>query len=101
MTRKTDAKHVEDFALEPVRNRPDRHETSGSFVCGQRNLQAQPRVVRERIKNGDEIEAFFATRPVDGGIVLEQVEFLFVAGITGNFSKLSSIDDKIRLLAIF
>ncbi len=79
MTREANAKHVEDLALKPVRDRPDGNEAGNFFVCRQWNLQAQARVVREGIENSDEIEAFFAARPVNGCVILEQVELLFVA----------------------
>src|SRR6516162_2465445 len=101
VTGKSDTEHVEDFALQPVGGGPEFHETGGALRFGDGNFEAQARVVGEGIKNGDQVETLIAARPVDGGVVLEKIEFFFVAGIAGDIGELGEVDDQIRLLAVF
>src|ERR1700723_3050085 len=64
---KSNAKHVENFALKPVRYRPDGNDCVHCFVFAEVGFQTQPLVLREGIEIGDEIESLLAFGPVDGG----------------------------------
>src|SRR5580658_7067758 len=44
---KADAEHVENFALQPIRHRPDGNERACSFTFAEVRLQAEPHVLRK------------------------------------------------------
>src|ERR1700722_12985667 len=100
MTLEDDSKHVIAFALEPICHRPYFAEARHRFVFAEMRFQAQALVLRKRVQNQNHVETLFALRPVDGGEIVEHVEFFFVAAIARDFAQLIGGDKHDSLLAI-
>ena len=101
MAAEGDAEEIEDFALEPVGGRPDGNECGGLLVSAERDFQAKAGVVGEGIKLCNEVETLYAARPINGGVILKQIEFFIVAGVAGDFGELRGVKDEDGLLAVF
>src|SRR6202142_1627078 len=74
-----DAEHVVDFALQPVRGRPDGNGRRQGSAVGDLRFYADALVALERIKNPDDFELLFSCGIVRRGDVEAIVELLFVA----------------------
>src|SRR6202008_3060604 len=94
------AEHIENFALEPISRWPNLGQACGALTFRDGNFQAQARVMRERIKNGNQIEGLFTARPIHRSEVFEQIELLFIARIAGDVGELQGINDEVRLSAV-
>src|SRR6185369_3677125 len=95
-----DSKHVVDFALQPVRRRPDADRTSHTLpICDQR-LYPNTLVALVRIKDPDKIKLLFPFWIVNSSDVHAVVKIVFVAQNDQDIGNNRRTQDKVVLSQI-
>src|SRR4030088_1774925 len=95
-----DAKHVEDFTLQPVCGCPDRHSAGDALAIRDHCFYANAFVPGERIQNPDDLELFFPLRIMHRGDIHAVVELLPVAQNLEYFGSNRSFDDYVILAKV-
>src|SRR2546425_478879 len=100
MTLEMNAKHVKSFTLEPIRHAPDSRDAGHRLVLPGMNFQAQAFIFHKGVEVQNNVEAFFALRPVHRGEVGQHVKLLLVAAVLGDFDQLPAVHHQDGLLPI-
>src|SRR5580658_4893854 len=100
MSVKLDPEHVVDFALQPVRSRPDWNRTGQGRAIQDLRLHPNALVARMRIKYPHHIELLLARWVMDGSDVHAIIKLLFIAQDLKNLRNQRAIDHHVILSGI-